>query len=571
MRNLAYFIVLWMFVLSLNSTAQKIEPENKLDNSNIESIIKNLDSYRFGMVSIWQLNDISQKVEDLVKPFLGTQQTVKVDSSAITRFKEKYGEDCYNEVFRQLIQGIQPANFVNNLTDCYPSILELDSLSLIISPPVDFGGIKTAYLITTKNKNEKIKGEIIALVISKESLDPVSDLQMATDEKLIFTFIEQQAIKDPQDETVNLYSIMQNYLDQDNVTPRTQDIQGQGEKWYAQWGPGRTNSLFKDEKNIDANRDVQAIMRISDGQPFKYFLKNNELIVGPDLISWKQYPLDPATAQPEQPTNDSLPKYGVELRYGIDAINYPSFWSERWTLSALWKSVRLGLILPGSGWAGSFNDMFSIKRRFTNAGPGVAANFDFPFPVIQASGVFNVNFGYVSGDAERSSFKIRMTGNDSSSVDNNPEYLIRGHAKIQYTFGFNIDDNYLFRLGLGGTLYNVETWAERFYRRVEKGQIKEGFEYKMMKNETIGGISTKAEFMAINNSTPFGASIQYYDETIKGNIWLQIPVIYNTFFIRLDADAYSSLRKAKKEDDLRPWEIDNKFVFIPMAKFIFIF
>jgi hypothetical protein len=570
MRNLAYLIVLTVFLISVNTHAQKIEPEYKLVNSNIEGIIKTLDSYRFGMVNIWQLNDVSQKIEDMIKPYLGSQQQAKVDSSIIPRFKEKYSEECYSDVYKELIQGTQPATILGRLQDCFPDILELDSLSLIIAPPMDFGGIKSAYIITTKNKNEKIKGEIIALVVSKESLDPTSDLTMATDEKLIFTFIEQKAIKDPQDETISLYSLMQNYLDQDNVQPVTAEIQGQGEKWYAPWGPGHTKTLFKDEKNIDANRDVQTLLRISEAQPFKYFIKNNELIVGPDLISWKQYPYDAATFQPDQAVNDSLPKYGAELRYGIDAINYPSFWSERWTLSALWKNVKMGIILPSSGWAGSFNDMFSLQRRFTTAGPGIAANFDFPFPVIQASGVFNFNFGYVSGDAEVSPFKTRRPF-VNTPIDSFPDYLIRGHAKIQYTFGVSIDDNYLLRLGLGGTVYNVETWYDKIVNKVEDGQVVTKREYSVLKNETIGGISTKIEFMAINNSTPFGASLQYFDETIKANVWLQIPVIYNTFFIRIDADTFSSLRKQKKDDNLRPWEANNNFVFIPMVKGIFIF
>ncbi len=570
MRNLAYLIVLSMIFIAAEVFSQPIEPEYKLINSNIEGIIKNLDSYRFGMINVYELNDISQRIEDMVKSYVGTQQQIKVDSSVIFRFIETYGQDCYNELKRNILSG----NTNADLTDCYPSALEKDSVSLIIAPTTDFGGFKSAYLITTKNKNEKVKGDIIALVLSKERIDATSDLQMATDEKLIFTFIEMQAIKDPQDETVTLFSIMQNNLDQDNVTSVITELQGQGEKWYVSEMYGTATSLYKDEKNIDDNKDVQKTIRISDGQPFNYIGKNNELIVGPDLIAWRQYPYDPATAQQETATNDSLPKYGVELRYGIDAINYPAFWSERWTLSALWKSVKLGLILPKSGWSSVFTDLFSLERRFTTAGAGIAANFDFPFPVISSSGVFHINFGYVSGDADVSPFKEdnkeRLDTNYAiGTVDPAPDYLIRAHGQLHYTFGMSIDENYMLRLGLGGTVYNVETWVDRIVEEPdENGDTQKKVVYANSKNETFGGVSAKVEFMTIKNSTPYGSSLQYFDETLRGNIWLQIPVSYNKFFLRFDLDGFFSLRK---NSDTRPWEYNNKAIFIPMAKLIFVF
>ena len=68
--------------------------------------------------------------------------------------------------------------------------------------------------------------------------------------------------------------------------------------------------------------------------------------------------------------------------------------------------------------------------------------------------------------------------------------------------------------------------------------------------------------MTKNISTPYGASVQYFDEGLGVNAWLQIPIIQNTFALRLDAKGYFKAFK----DNPRAWE--KKSVFIPMARFI---
>jgi len=80
-------------------------------------------------------------------------------------------------------------------------------------------------------------------------------------------------------------------------------------------------------------------------------------------------------------------------------LSYPSMWSERMTLSALWQSVKLGIILPTSGWSDLSESVYNINRTLTFGGVGVAAEFDFPFKVIPQSGVFHASLGYIFGDA----------------------------------------------------------------------------------------------------------------------------------------------------------------------------
>ena len=39
------------------------------------------------------------------------------------------------------------------------------------------------------------------------------------------------------------------------------------------------------------------------------------------------------------------------MRFGNDDIGYPSLWSERVAVNALWDANKLGVILPTSLWA----------------------------------------------------------------------------------------------------------------------------------------------------------------------------------------------------------------------------
>jgi hypothetical protein len=86
--------------------------------------------------------------------------------------------------------------------------------------------------------------------------------------------------------------------------------------------------------------------------------------------------------------------------------------------------------------------------------------------------------------------------------------------------------------------------------------------YTKSGSETVGGLSGKIEFLSKNITTPFGGSIQYFDEALGLNVWLQIPVVTNVFAIRLDASGYVVAFR----DTPHAWE--NQSVFIPQARII---
>jgi len=326
--------------------------------------------------------------------------------------------------------------------------------------------------------------------------------------------------------------------------------------------------------------DIQSYLRISEEQPHLMGLKQHELIVSPDLISWKMYnpPLywdgNEYILDSLGNANSDLPVLGLELRYGLDDINYQSLWSERLTALALWKSIKLGLVLPTNGWSSMSNDLFEQERNLTHAGIGVAGEFDFPFKVIPKSGLFRLSFSYVFGDAETSNYKgVNLNPNAYNSIDEYKmlvnqdvnkytDYLIRYHAQLLYTFGIAIDDDYKFRFGVGGTVYNAEMW-HNYLDSAETGNL--DFFNRNYDNEVIGGLTGRVEFLATNVTTPWGASLQYFDEGLSGNIWLQIPIIKNLLAIRFDAKGFSPVFR----DEDYAWETGA--LFTPMIRAIVTF
>ncbi len=137
--------------------------------------------------------------------------------------------------------------------------------------------------------------------------------------------------------------------------------------------------------------------------------------------------------------------------------------------------------------------------------------------------------------------------------------MIRGNATLHYTFAVAVDSDYWFRFGVGGTGYAAEKWFDDMNT---DDPLNPKIEYSKAESESVVGLSGKVDFMAKEVTTPFGASIQYFDESLSGMIWLQIPIVPNTFAIQLDAKGYFTAFKK----DPRPWE--HTSLFTPMARFI---
>lgn len=429
---------------------------------------------------------------------------------------------------------------------------------------------KKAYVVTTRRMQDE-PFQVIGLLTQrnsesyygiKDDLDPPTDIFLATElqsKSLDEPVLVNAVVKKGREvlggtAAANLLEYLENQVVQgnyENVTPEAQGIGEEGIR-FARKEYGNTMGISDD--------DVQTYIRVSEGLPQDY-QNNNEVIVSvADGISYRRYERKASAGAGQNTgteefdstnaTNNTLPLYGVELRYGFEAINYPSLWSERLTLNALWGSSRLGLILPTNGWS-SLSTSFGNTRTMTYAGLGVNGAFDFPIKVISESGVFNLSTSYVFDDAKQSDY-MRF----NSVTGRNEDYLVRYHASLQYSFAVQIDKDFTFRMRLGGTLYGMESWA---FAANEKDSVA----YRKVSTENVGGVSGRIDFMTTAWSTPVGFSLSYFDESLLTLAWLQIPVMSN-FAMRLDAQLFAPILR-----DPHPWETVS--VVIPSLRFIFNF
>jgi len=550
-------------IISGISLAQGFEPTRQ----EYVSVLSRFINYRFGTISIFKIKNPSdvkralktksemgagrKEAEDELKKLLPSVQSI------ITRGVDA-GTDC-DKIREDIL----------NAGEVPPPAVIWDKMCPGLKQVTGPGDqIENAYLITTRAERGTVPNTIIALITSDRASDDLEKNLRSRGTGDIFTFEQMKQFRlDTSFSASNLYDLMINSIMQGNIENRTLEAQGIGNKeWFSSQVRGKSYSLISKESDVSSN-DIQKFMRISDGQALDYKIRENELIVSPDLISWRRYELPSyvdnagnTVIDSSLSVNDNLPVFGLELRYGMDNISYPSFWSERLSCAAIWQSAKLGLILPTSGWAILSKDLFSIERKLTYAGAGITGAFDFPFKVIPKSGIFHFDFDYVFGDAKPATYKNRDLNPDSTSLAPNTDYLIRTNMQLHYTFGIAVDADYWFRFGIGTTYYNVESWD--YLLGMDQNTGKTTFTFVKQKQESVFGISGKIEFMSKNILTPFGASVQYFDESIGANIWLQIPIVKNTLALRLDAKGYFTAFKDKPHD----WE--NKSVFMPMARFI---
>lgn len=571
-KRLLILVVCIGVIASLRPTITRAQSEESF-RMQLESILYSFKNYRFSNISVWQVKDIKD-IRKVIKQRDEAESLGAKGGGTVS-------EECLKGVDNAILQLIQSE--VNNGSSASDISRAIIGRSLTL-PPIDqfqcivkyyeskisssTKSVQNAYIVSTrKGRNEMVPNTIIALIISFEDKPDIKSNVNNAGPSNTFTYPELKEYSlDPKEfKSSNLYGLLENAFMQGAVRDVTLEAQGVGTLIY--WFPpkaGVTKTLLEKEAEI-SSRDVQTFKRVSEGSALDIKYKTDELVISPDLLSWKRYPNPIITYEDgfidsaDPIANKKLPLYGVELKYGLDGINYPSFWSERLTLSAVWQGVKLGVVLPTNGYSSISKDVFGTIRKLTYAGVGLAGEADFPLAVIPKSGIFNANFSYVFGDAQRSIVKdidpiLAVT---NTSVN---DFLVRFNGQLHYTFGVAIDDNYMIRFGLGGTMYVMEKWYNNVVYNEELRENTVNFE--MLESETIGGVSGKVEFMSKNAATPYGASLQYFDEGLYTNLWLQVPLVENSFSIRLDAKGYF---KAFTNTP-RTWE--NKSVFMPMVRFI---
>ncbi len=549
------FLTLLCALLMMN--VAELPAQNEL-----KSILKYFKNWRYGMISLYDLRNptLSNVRKLLIQEAGGGGNTAALDTldpalrTAVERAARLSGGVKSRAIQQLMNQGV-------DLTPAVDAALE-EAIRRLQGPSKR---IENVYIVTTRESKENFPPVIIAMIVSSRGKAYVEDNLRAVQEDDIYTIDELRSMTlDTSYGASTLYEYLENAIVQGAVRNVTAEAQGIGDIFtnFAPkvYGVSEPLEISPDDPS---DVDIQRYMRVSEGQALDY-ARPQEVRLSYDVISYRRYPvpedLDSATlAEGLFVFNETLPEYGLAVRYGLEEINYPSLWSERLAVMAMWQNVQLGVVLPTSGWA-SLASTLGQERKLTYAGWGVQGMFDFPIRLIPRSGVFHLGFSYVFDDAQPSPYKNRNT--DPLTFREDPadnDYLIRAHGQLHYTFGMTIDEDHLLRLGLGATVYALEYWRYQL-KQPEDPREDVKVVFRRAKTETIGGISGRLEYMARKFPTPFGGSIQYFDEALSFGAWLQVPIIAQVA-VRLDAKAYIVAFR-----DPHPWE--NKSVFIPSLSFV---
>jgi hypothetical protein len=281
-----------------------------------------------------------------------------------------------------------------------------------------------------------------------------------------------------------------------------------------------------------------------------------EMSVGTDvLVSIVNYKLNDKKKAPET-------EWGVELVNGFDQINYPSIWGGRLTLNALLENVKIGMVLPqyflrmGDSTIAS-SGIGSSPQKIVD-GYGIAMSGDFVAPLLDNSGLFNFFATYTFTDPQTDKMLLRTFNSSTPRGIVQPGeqgYLIRFAAQAYYSFGFFLDDQarHLFRLKVGGTVYGVDTYVRQQDTSAQVGEGVPDAVMAKLDSKTAGGIAGKIEYMKGGQKIPYGASIQYVDQSLLSDLWLQF-IVSPTLDLKVGLKYFAPIFRGV---DAHPWENDN--------------
>lgn len=564
----------------------------------IQSVLSRFKQYRFGAVNVYEITN-SQEIKEI----MDAKKTAAEGGTDMTKAEEIL-EQVSAEIKRLIEEGVLAEKTMNTVQ----SDLILNGYDLpeadIFKAVYDYYVAKNfsqgpqldmkVYVVTTQPaKVGDVPSELIAtIIIEKPFEEMTSDVKENldfVDPSMIYSYrmMRSEDLDRSKYGYENMYELVYSYFIQGNYSNKTMEAKGIGtDIRYFSEQVGVSSPLIDYSVRGVQERDIQTFKRISFGEPQDYYGKDMELLVSPDHIRWTKYPmfymerrgklqvdsLGNPIVDTRRPNNSELPLIGFELKYGADDINMPSFFSNRMNFSVLWSKVKLGMILPTSGWAGMQESVYSMDRSLTHGGFGIVGEFDFDLPIIPKSDVFKLSFGYTFGDAVASPYRSEAIGN---ALGNDPvlnraaildpannEYLLRYNTTLHYTFGLDIDEDYLLRFGIGGSVYSMENWKHGVV--LNEQDTPESAEFTKSMTDVVGGLSAKLDFMVRNTTTPYGATVNFFDETINLNFFVQFPVVENMLYLKLRANGNVLLR-----ENQRPWEIGS--FFMPMANIIYVF
>jgi hypothetical protein len=550
----------------------------------IRSILGKFKSYRYSNVFLFQVDDGTVSA---INPLLGVPEP-KMNAAANRSKKKDQVQEAIDEGEVD-VAGYLKTNGGGNMNN---DDREYEKYYRLYTKWQD-ELFSRAYIVTTRFRTGE-PFEIIGLLTSgnkemvskiDENIDPPKGIFLAND-------LQRVGSPDTLGIAKTLYEYLERKILQNDAENVTAEAQGIGED--ATFLPQKYGTTYPINED-----DIQQYLRITDGQPQEYD-SPNELTIGLfDLIRFRHYGkleefdeegnLIPDDAEGDSTVkriyNKNLPLYGVELRYGMPEINYPSLWSERMTLNVMWQSNKFGIVLPTNGWSSLATDVFSAQRKLTHAGLGIYGSLDFPIKLVNQGGVFNFNGSYVFGPAASNpvSTQFMFAGRNTSGQSDSASYrsldlsyLPRFHAQAHYSFAVDIDRTAFFRFKLGATMYVIQRFAEleqqngndengrpiyeKKNRQIDQysyddlstlnrfDQLKIAAMNGLQGSEVVAGLSGRIEFMNRSRTVPWGASMQFLDGSISGDVWAQVPVV-NGFDLRIMAQYFQVALR-----DPKPWE-----------------
>ncbi|MFM2133348.1 MAG: hypothetical protein RL156_629 [Bacteroidota bacterium] len=575
MRRTPFIVALALVVVGSMSTLYG-QSETQL-----KTIMGKIKNYRYGNVSIFKLDDITMKaVTELLNPQpVITDAAQKCAPAKQTQIDDKVLELGCAADLPALMEDEEVKKLLRG--EC----IEYAKYS-IARKQWECNTFKRAYVITTRY-TAGVPFKVVGFITSNSDNKKLTTVLGAAREVVTYTELRNQSAP-AGSPAKNLYQYFENFVVQQNASEGvnvTAEAQGIGDEVFIRAIRGLS-------KLVD-EQDVQMYKRISEGQAMNYNMPN-ELIVSPDLISWKNYePQTEAGLGSDSVYNRILPKYGVELRYGIESVNVPSFFSDRVSLNAVWGWNKLGVILPTNGWASIGKDL-GMTPKLTHAGFGIDGSFDFPIDITNSNtGVFNISGSYVFGDAVQTSGRDNIVQPYTTSVFSDTvrkiapdtvialrtvknqlrnDYLMRINAQLHYSFAVSIDSGNFFRFRIGGALYSRETWTnevgttsiDTLRNGTRSGDTSYTMNsYKKSGAKTVGGVSIRMDYMSMYVTTPYGFTLQYFDDALMAQAWLLMPLSPN-LGIRFDGTIVSPILREAYE-----WE--NASTFVPSLRVIYNF
>lgn len=325
----------------------------------------------------------------------------------------------------------------------------------------------------------------------------------------------------------------------------------------AEGGDDSGNPLFADNpSNSGSGRMAKTEIPGTGEYPY-------EVSIGTDVIaSFRAYDLRDKKI-PE-------PSWGVELRNNFDEINYPSIWGGRMTLNVMLENIKIGAVLPEIRFGGNSIDSSGIGSRPQKilGGYGLAMSGDFTAPLLSNSGLFNFYASYTFSEQQTDKMQPFLYTGVKPQVGEDA-YLIRYAFQAFYSFGFYADAaaTHLFRIKVGATAYGVDQYIREedtlASASAEQTSVPTVFTKQATQSQTIGGVAARIEYMKGGQRIPYGLGVQYFDQSLLANLWVQFAV-GSRLDLKLEGKYFTPIFR-----DPHAWEESN--LVVPTASLIYHF